>query len=183
MDARSRIETFCSALEGVVARRSWGETAYFVNPGRVLPHGVYFCTIKDKDGAHDRASALDREGVFRVSIGVPTETYAALFGPRPARPGKGGVVATGHDHAALDALAPHPVYAWMGWVQILAPSVASWERLRPLIVEAHGLARLKFAARLRRMPHDRSTQRSGARPGERVPRRPGLPANGVATPE
>jgi hypothetical protein len=111
---------------------------------------VYFCTFKERDGENDRASALTREGVFRVSIGISLETYVQRFGPRPARPAKGGVVNTGHDFAALDVLTPHPVYAWMGWVQILSPTASSYAEVRPLIEEAHRLAVAKFDGRQRR---------------------------------
>ncbi len=105
---------------------------------------------KERDGENDRASVLTRDGVFRVSIGVSPETYVARFGPRPAQPAKGGVVNTGHDFAALDVLTPHPVYAWMGWVQILSPTASSYAEIRPLIEEAHRLAVAKFGARQRR---------------------------------
>jgi len=58
-------------------------------------------------------------------------------------------VNTGHDFAALDVLTPHPVYAWMGWVQILSPTASRYAQVRPLIEEAHRLAVAKFAARQR----------------------------------
>ena len=35
-----------------------------------LPNGVYFCTLKENNGANDKASELDRDGVFRLSIGI-----------------------------------------------------------------------------------------------------------------
>jgi len=38
---------------GVVPKVSWGETAFFYNPGCRLPNGVYFCSIKKKDRASD----------------------------------------------------------------------------------------------------------------------------------
>ena len=56
---------------------------------------------------------------------------------------------TGHDFAALDGLTPPPVYAWMGWVQILSPTASSYAEIRPLIEEAHRLAVAKFGARQR----------------------------------
>ena len=150
MKPQAIIDDLCATLDDVVPKASWGETALFYNPGRTLPNGVYFCTFKEHDGENDRASVLTRDGVFRVSIGVPHETYVARFGPRPARPAKGGVVTTGHDFAALDVLTPHPVYAWMGWVQILSPTASSYAEIRALIEEAHRLAVAKFGARVRR---------------------------------
>jgi hypothetical protein len=149
MEPQAIIEDLCAALDGVVPKSTWGETALFYNPGKALPNGVYFCAFKERDGESDRASALTREGVFRVSIGISPETYVQRFGPRPARPAKGGVVNTGHDFAALDVLTPHPVYAWMGWVQILSPTASRYAEVRPLIEEAYQLAVAKFAARQR----------------------------------
>ena len=150
MKPQAIIDDLCATLDDVVPKASWGETALFYNPGRTLPNGVYFCTFKERDGENDRASVLTRDGVFRVSIGVSPATYVERFGPRPARPAKGGVVNTGHDFAALDVLTPHPVYAWMGWVQILSPTASSYAEIRPLIEEAHRLAIAKFGARQRR---------------------------------
>jgi hypothetical protein len=149
MKPQAIIDELCAALDGVVPKSTWGETALFYNPGRALPNGVYFCTFKERDGENDRASALTREGVFRMSIGISPETYVERFGPRPARPAKGCVVNTGHDFAALDVLTPHPVYAWMGWVQILSPTASRYAEVRPLVEEAYRLAVAKFAARQR----------------------------------
>ena len=157
MKPQAIIDDLCAALDGVVPKSTWGETALFYNPGRALPNGVYFCTFKERDGENDRASALTREGVFRLSIGISPETYVQRFGPRPARPAKGGVVNTGHDFAALDVLTPHPVYAWMGWVQILSPTASSFAEIRPLIEEAHRLAVAKFDGRQRRSARSAAT--------------------------
>ncbi len=131
-------------LSGVVPKASWGETSLFYNPNRVLPNGIYFCTIKQHDGKNDKASNLDREGVFRVAIGLHPETYVCLFGQKPARPGKGGIVATDHDFTKLNELMPHPIYAWMFWVQILSPSRDKFEGIFPRIEEAHQKAVKKF---------------------------------------
>jgi hypothetical protein len=53
----------------------------------------------------------------------------------------------GHDVTQLGVLTPHPVYAWMRWVQILAPSTDSFEALRPLLTESLGLVREKWKRR------------------------------------
>lgn len=106
-----------------------------------------FVTVVTSD-AHDRASDLARPGVFRVNVGISRESYRARFGPEPAWNREGdGTVDTGHDYAALDALMPHPVYSPMGWVCVLNPSAATWDRMRPLVVEAHELAARAHARR------------------------------------
>jgi len=138
----------CDSFPGIVPVAAWGETSFFYNPGRVLPRGVYFATLKAKDGDGDRASNLSRPRVFRLNIGISNATYRSLFGPPPPRPAAGGVVDTGHDFTALDTLSPHPVYGWMAWVSVLNPSPATFESVKPLLAEAHGLAVARFRKRV-----------------------------------
>ncbi len=133
-----------SNLEGVHPKSSWGETSLFYNPGKMLPNGVYFCTIKENDGDNDKSSNLYRDDIYRLSIGVSKETYESKFGVRPKRPAKGGIVDTGHNFSKTNVLMPHPIYGWMSWVSILSPSEIVFETVYPLIVEAHGNAVIKF---------------------------------------
>jgi hypothetical protein len=129
---------------------AWGDSFFIYDPDRQLPpaHRFPFATIVIKDyGDFDRASQLDRPGVFRLNIGVGKETYRALFGPQPAAPPAGGVVATGHDFTTLDQLMPHPVYAQMSWVCVLNPTEATFQTLRPLLAEAYQLAVSRHAKR------------------------------------
>ena len=144
MSPNQIIEEIARRLPGVVPKSSWGETSLFYNPGKLLPNGVYFCTIKERDGENDQASRLNREGVFRLAIGLPPTTYRELFGAKPPRPTKGGVVKTGHQFDALNELMPHPIYAWMCWAQILSPTEEMFSRLFPIIEEAHEAAVVKF---------------------------------------
>lgn len=134
---------------GLVKRPGYGETVLFYNPSELLPSGVYFASFKSQDGPNDRASRLDREGVFRVAFGLPDQTYGDLFGPRPPRPAKGGVVGLQHDFAALSQLTPHPVYAWMGWVQVLSPNPGTWSSIAPLLADAYQRARATYDERVR----------------------------------
>jgi hypothetical protein len=102
----------------------YGERSVFHNPRGVAPLGAIFASVKERDGPNDAA---------------------ARFGGMPARPPKGGTVALpGWDLTRLDELTPHPVYAWMGWVQILSPSAASFERLQPLLAQSLDLARARW---------------------------------------
>lgn len=144
MSPESIVQLLTSTLDGVVPKSSWGETSLFYNPDNLLPNGVYFCTIKEKNGDNDKSSKLDRESVFRVSIGAGETNYLRLFGTKPKRPEKGGIVNTGHDFSKLDELMPHPIYAWMSWVQILSPSNSSFEAITPIINNAHARAVVKF---------------------------------------
>ena len=145
---RELVHDHIVALPGVVPKAAWGETSYFYNPGLRFERGTYFATIKDHDGANDRASGLDRPGVWRLNMGVTKECYVALFGPPPPRPGKGMTVEGDWDFTALDRITPHPVYGWMGWVAVLNPSSATWNRCLPLIECAHERARATFGKRI-----------------------------------
>lgn len=57
-------------LDGTVLVNSWGERGIFYNPNNILKRGVYILTVKEKDGENDKSSNLDREGVYRINIGV-----------------------------------------------------------------------------------------------------------------
>lgn len=149
MTAEDIIQVLNTRLRGLVTKTTWGETSLFYNPQNVLPNGVYFCTFKNADGENDKAANLNRENVFRFSFGLPKHTYADLFGEKPVRPSKGGVVKLNYDFTAIDQLMPHPVYAWMNWCQILNPSQASFDKLQPLIDEAYANAVNKFNKRIK----------------------------------
>jgi len=148
MDAAAVTAHIATTFADVHPVSAWGETSFFYNPGRALPRGVYFATLKEADGDHDRASALHRPGVYRLNIGLSKPTFRALFGTIPARPPAGGVVATGHDFTALDTLIPHPVYGWMAWIAVLNPSASTFATLGPLLDEGYRLAVGKFEKRV-----------------------------------
>jgi len=144
---RTAIEHLAS-LEGVNVVEAWGETSFFYNPGQRFARGTYLATVKDRDGAGDKGSHLDRAGVWRLNIGVSVKTFADLFGARLARPAKGKVITGPWDFTELNTLTPHPVYGWMGWVAILNPGATSWEQCKPLIEGARERARVSFERRM-----------------------------------
>jgi hypothetical protein len=128
--------------------RYWGERSIFYNPGRAAPLGVIFASVKDHDGANDSSSRLSREGVYRFAFAMAPDAYAARFGNPPARPAKGDVVALAdYDPTRVGRLMPHPVYAWMRWVQILAPTEAQFEQTKPLLAESLELVRVRWNRR------------------------------------
>ena len=144
MQPKDIVEKIVNEFSGVIPKASWGETSLFYNPGQLLPNGVYFCTIKEKNGDNDKASNLDREGIYRLSIGISKESYESLFGARPKRPSKGGIIDTEHNFTKCNVLMPHPIYAWMSWVQILNPSESKLTDIFGLIAESHVNAVNKF---------------------------------------
>lgn len=138
------IEIITEKFAGVIPKSTWGETSLFYNPGLKLPNGIYFCTFKEKDGANDKASNLNRQGVFRLSIGLPNSKYNELFGDKPKRPSKGKIINTAHDFTQLNTLTPHPIYAWMSWVCINSPTSENLSVLIKLIEFAHQKAVKNF---------------------------------------
>jgi hypothetical protein len=142
------VEWIQQRFEGVVIKNAYSELTFFYNPDHKLPNGVYFLTLKEKDGPNDTNSRLDREGVFRLSFKPDASTYQKFFGDKPKRATKGADFNTGVDSSQLDTWLPHPVYAWMGWTMILSPSQKSLELLRPFIEESYLRAKKLFLKRV-----------------------------------
>lgn len=118
-----------------------GESDIFYNPEHVLKRGVYILTIKEKDGANDRASKLTRKNVYRLNIGIRKPTFLKIFGFILERAKAGGVVAMDYDFVAINQIIPHPVYAWMGWISVLNPSSDTFEISKPFIQESYEFAK------------------------------------------
>ena len=92
-------------------------------------HWPNFATIVTTD-EHDMGtpSNLARPGVFRLNLGVGRATFERIARAAGSEP----------DHAALDRLLPHPVYAKQLWIAILNPSAATFRDVAlPLLTEAH----------------------------------------------
>ena len=119
---------------------SWGEKSFFLNPGKQLKRGTYFATLKEKDGNNDRASYLERDGIYRLNIGVSKEVYLSLFHILPKRPAKGCFIDGDYDFQKKDRVLPHPVYGWMGWICVLNPSVETFEMCKGLLDDAYNKA-------------------------------------------
>lgn len=145
----SIIQNLLDRFEGTRVVEAWGERSIFYNPGCKLPRGVYFATVKEKDGENDKASHLDRAGMFRLNVGTTRPLFLERFGPPPARPGKGGVVDGPWDFTAPDILTPHPVYGWMSWVAVLNPSANTLADMDDLIEAAFGKAKAAFDKKAR----------------------------------
>jgi len=144
------LEFLLADYNGTKVVSAWGESSVFYNPMQRLPRGVYFATIKENDGENDKASNLDRDGVFRFNIGTSKEIYQESFGSLPARPSKGCVIEGAWDFSVLDELMPHPVYGWMGWISVNNPSKKTFSSLRPAIGAAYEKAVKNFEKRTRK---------------------------------
>ena len=144
----SDILNYClENFEDAILINSWGEKGIFYNPNQKLKRGIYIITIKEKDGEHDKSSNLNREGIYRLNIGVRKETFIKMFGNVPKRPSKGNMVDMNYDFSSISKIIPHPIYAWMGWICILNPSKEVFEKCKPLILEAYEYAKQKYTKR------------------------------------
>ena len=124
-------------FDHVFPKQSWGETSFFVNPERKLPSGTYFATLKEKDGANDQSSNLNREGIFRLSVGPEKEVFKTLFGEPPARPPKGGIIQGPWDFSQKNVVMPHPIYGWMCWICVLNPTKEVFSDIDHLLTSAY----------------------------------------------
>ena len=132
------VDVLVASREGGAPEVAWGDTFFTYDPehaGEKFP----FATIVGQDyGDFDNASNLNRPGVFRLNVGVSKATFASLF-TRGAQ----------HDFTALDQLMPHPVYGPNLWVCVLNPSDATFDSIKPLLAEGHGLAVKRYRPRPR----------------------------------
>jgi hypothetical protein len=143
-DTFDGVDVVVASRETGAPEVAWGDSFFSYDPDRDLEpkHRLPFATIVTKDyGDFDRASNLNRPGVFRLNIGVSKDTYRSLFGDQPPSPGASGVVDTGHDFTALDQLMPQ------FWVCVLNPSETTFQAVQPLLAEAYELAVRRYAKR------------------------------------
>ena len=130
---QDEVEAFVSGLENVQRDENFGYSFFFVGDDHRLP----FVTLANSDNEFDNVSNLNREGVFRINIGVSKATFERLMTEARSKP---------IDYAVLNVFLPHPHYARQHFVCILNPSGENAEITRRLIVEAHAIA----TARLQR---------------------------------
>ena len=147
--SESILKKYSTELLETVLVKAWGEDSIFYNPDNSLKRGVYVMTVKQKDGENDKASNLDREGVYRINTCVAKSTFIELFGYIPKRPSKGKVIDMDIDFEELDVIMPHPVYAWMGWICVLNPSEQRLDEFDKYIHESYELSKLKFEKRMK----------------------------------
>lgn len=118
-------ETFA----GVETAETAGDTFFIGDAEGQIP----FATIVRSDN-YDQFSDLEREGVFRLNIGIGKETYRKLFGAD--RHDRDEDDAEHYDYTALDVIMPHPVYGRMRWVCVLNPTEETFQTIKNLLAEA-----------------------------------------------
>jgi hypothetical protein len=118
-------------LENVQQTENFGYLFYFVGDDHRLP----FVTIANSDNDYDSVSNLNREGIFRINIGVSKDTFDKLIPEYDAE---------SVDHSLLNTILPHPDYAKQNFICILNPSGENDDRTKALIEEAHSIAAVRF---------------------------------------
>ncbi|MFC4601744.1 DUF6194 family protein [Cohnella hongkongensis] len=120
-------ESFIMELPNVQREEIFGYSFFFVGDDHRLP----FVTIAHSDNDYDHVSNLDREDVFRLNIGVSSETFNNLIASEAEE---------GMDYTALNVFLPHPQYSRQHFVCILNPVGDTAEKTKQLIAEAHFIA-------------------------------------------
>lgn len=131
---QSELEEFVAKLDNVQREENFGYIFFFVGDDHRLP----FVTIAHSDNDFDNVSALNREGVFRINIGVSKDTFESLLGDSSSE---------NIDYSVLDVFLPHPHYAKQHFVCILNPSQENEETTKQLIIEAHSIAASRLLRR------------------------------------
>ncbi len=131
---QTEIESFVAALENVQREDSYGYGMFYIGEERIMP----FVSTVDSDNEYDDVSNLDRDGVFRINIGVSRKTFEALFGDEPAE---------NVDYSLLNTFLPHPHYAKQHFICILNPEGENVESTKTYINEAHDIATAQYQRR------------------------------------
>lgn len=120
-------DTFIMGLQDVQRETHFGYSFYFVGDDHRLP----FVTIAESDNEYDDVSNLNREGVFRLNIGVSKQTFSSLTS---------GLTEGTIDYSVLNEFLPHPQYSRQYFVCILNPVGENVEITKQFIGEAHSIA-------------------------------------------
>ena len=125
-----------STFENVESTVNMGYTFFFYRDD----HMHAFATIASNGNEYEQVSKLERPGIYRLNIGVNRETFHSLFG-------KGKMDLSPYDFTALDTIMPHPDYSSQFFICVLSPSEASFEKIKPLLAEAHEVAMKRYNKR------------------------------------
>ncbi len=118
-DAEAVIRSITEQFDGVDVVSASGGTFFSCDPEKHWPN---FATLVTSD-EYDQTSDLDREGVFRLNLGVGRATFDRI------------AAAADPDLTIFDRLFPHPVYGAQRWVSILNPSTAPFRDVVPPLLE------------------------------------------------
>lgn len=124
MDEEAIIEFITRNYEGVYITNAGNDSFFLYDPEGKFP----LATLITSDDDYDQAANLNRQGIFRLNIGVSKEVFREMFGTEEKE----------YNYTALDTVMPHPVYGKMYWVGVLNPSKETFDnRLKPMLDAAY----------------------------------------------
>ena len=142
MESEDVIAWIVGSFDPIERVETDGNWFFFFDPDHLFP----FATLVTND-LYDTASRLDRPDVYRLNIGVSRDSWTERFGqPTKRRQGEHGLGSgtdTEFDFTALDTVMPHPVYGRQHWLCVLNPSPATFDALKPALVEAYAIDRAR----------------------------------------
>jgi hypothetical protein len=133
---QTEIETFIESLENVNRSENYGYIFYLIGDEEMLP----FTTIANNDSDYDSVSNLNRQGVFRLNIGVSRATFDQLFPDWQSKD---------WDYTTLNTFIPHPDYAKQNFLCILNPAGDNLQKTKELIKEAHTIATIRYQRKVK----------------------------------
>jgi hypothetical protein len=140
MDVDELTRHITDTFAGVRVAEHQGDLFFRYDPDGDLPpqRQLPFVTIVTGDH-YDTASELDRDGAYRVNIGLTRAGYAELIGE-----------STVDSHTARDTLLPHPEYAGQHWVCVVNPGERTADTVHKLVADAYEFAARKHNNRVTR---------------------------------
>lgn len=124
------IEDFIASLPNVTVTENFGYRFFLYASEQTFP----FATLIENDTEYDNISNLNREGVFRLNIGIGRESFKALFPEENKQ----------WDYTELNRFMPHPDYAAQNYICVLSPTGDVLEQTLQYIREAYELAKGRF---------------------------------------
>jgi hypothetical protein len=125
-DPEAITRTILERYPETVTASAMGATFFSLDESHWPNYATIVTTDEHDEGAPSRLS--DREGVFRLNLGVSRQTFERAAAAAGATP----------DYAAFGRLLPHPVYATQLWISILNPTHDEFGNVvLPLVREAH----------------------------------------------
>ena len=125
-----------SRFKDVNVTEANGDLFFMYGEDKMMP----FATVVTSDNEYDNASQLNREGFFRLNIGVDKATFMRTFEGVKLKKGIDAYQDSNIDFTVENVLMPHPVYGAMYWMCILNPAVSSFPALRSYLEIAYAIA-------------------------------------------
>ncbi|WP_448634480.1 DUF6194 family protein [Pedobacter panaciterrae] len=125
-----------SNFKNVNVTEANGDLFFMYDQEKMMP----FATIVTSDNDFDSVSKLNRQGFFRLNIGIDKALFINTFEGIALKKGIGAYVDSGIDFTAENIVMPHPFYGAMYWLCIVKPRKKSLPVLKNHLDVAYSLA-------------------------------------------